>query len=311
MLTVSTDRLFETLFASRVDRAVDWPDLKSATRKTRYDFANELCKAALDDKGSSDASLASTHATWLPILRGAMQHTAEKVMSKGDWVEAVATAMASADIEWMPGSHRKRITSRRVIVLSGQATRRYVLTARPGSLKREAMEAEQRMALEDAPNPKRLRRAKIDFGQSIPFNTVPDMVRAGFAELDDTFAKGDQLVRRHYQAAQSCLVGTLGDPLCDLMLMLALTIASSTVTPFVAVGADVISDAPRQKNRRMLAASLVTRMLWFLRPEAFPWEQDSKGILRVSEMTKKMGRCPYCPYAITAKLIIGRAKGRQ
>ena len=78
------------------------------------------------------------------------------------------------------------------------------------------------------------------------------------------------------------------------MLMLALTIASSTVTPFVAVGKDVISEAPKQKNRPMLAVSMVTRMLWFLRPEAFPWEKDLKGVLRVSEMTKKIGKGPRC-----------------
>jgi hypothetical protein len=29
-------------------------------------------------------------------------------------------------------------------------------------------------------------------------------------------------------------------------------------------------------------------MLWFLRPEAFPWQADDGMVLRVSEMTKKM-----------------------
>ena len=40
----------------------------------------------------------------------------------------------------------------------------------------------------------------------------------------------------------------------------------------------------------MFAASLVTRMLWFLRPKAFPWETNDGVILRVPDMTKKIGR---------------------
>ena len=41
---------------------------------------------------------------------------------------------------------------------------------------------------------------------------------------------------------------------------------------------------------RFLAATLPTRMLWFLHPQDFPWYEDNDAVLGVPEMTKKMGR---------------------
>jgi hypothetical protein len=73
------------------------------------------------------------------------------------------------------------------------------------------------------------------------------------------------------------------------MLMLVLTLASSLETPTVAPKAHEFSVGPKKKNS-MFAANLVTRMLWFLRPRWFPWDADAGVILRVSEMTKKVGK---------------------
>ncbi|KAL6154894.1 hypothetical protein ACJQWK_11937 [Exserohilum turcicum] len=71
------------------------------------------------------------------------------------------------------------------------------------------------------------------------------------------------------------------------MLMIVLTLASSSVTPTVAPKAQAFSAGPK-KDSSMFTASLVTRMLWSLRPEAFPWDTNNGTILRVADMTKKI-----------------------
>lgn len=91
----------------------------------------------------------------------------------------------------------------------------------------------------------------------------------------------------HYHVARNCLQRCLGDPLCDLLLMLVLTVSSSSVTPMVAVKGHAFVGGPRREPG-LFAAGLVTRMLWFLRPLEFPWEADDGQVLRISEMTKKM-----------------------
>ncbi|KAF2175026.1 hypothetical protein K469DRAFT_768172 [Zopfia rhizophila CBS 207.26] len=49
------------------------------------------------------------------------------------------------------------------------------------------------------------------------------------------------------------------------MLIIVLTLASLSVTPFVAPKARDFKAGPR-KDPAMFTANLVTRMLWFLRP---------------------------------------------
>ncbi|KAH6952261.1 hypothetical protein DER45DRAFT_636619 [Fusarium avenaceum] len=136
---------------------------------------------------------------------------------------------------------------------------------------------------------KRLKlRQRIDLGYQIPFKQIPDIVDKGFTEIQRIFAKGDQRVLSHYSAAYCCLVDCLGDPLCDLMLMLILTITASSATPEVQPNAKAFSVAAKRRDPALLSANLVTRMLWFLRPEGFPWDKDDGQVLRVSEMTKKI-----------------------
>ena len=73
----------------------------------------------------------------------------------------------------------------------------------------------------------------------------------------------------HYHIARNCLEGCLGDPLCDLLLILVLTLGSSSVTPFVAVNGSGF-EAGTRKDPAQFAATLAMRMLWFLQLEAFP-----------------------------------------
>jgi hypothetical protein len=203
-------------------------------------------------------------------------------MGKEHWIGALTVAMLSCRIECMPGSYQSKLSYRRAIRLVGSATPALSIAARLGSLKRAAIEAEH-----NAKRPS-LRKSAIDFGCAIPFDAIPQLVEDGFRQQEKHFKKGNQGILEHYQTARQCLAECLGDPLCDLMLMLVLTLASSSVTPTIAPMAHAFSPGTK-KDSSMFAANLVTRMLWFLKPQCFPWDADDGVILRVSEMTKKIG----------------------
>ena len=237
------------------------------------------------------AGFAPTTSTWFPILRAAIQHTSLEAVTKRQWIDGLAAAMHSSGIEWIPGRHRQKLTHRRLLRLVGIVTGPEVLAAPPGSLKRAALEAAAQQQITDGSR-KKPRRRKVDFGCKIPFENIPRLIQDGFAKLERLYgkAKADYKVLEHYQQARNCLQRILGDPLCDLMLMLALTLGASSTTPQVAPKERVFSGAPKKKDPALLAANMVTRMLWFLRPSDFPWgNQDDGTILRISEMTKKIG----------------------
>jgi hypothetical protein len=147
------------------------------------------------------------------------------------------------------------------------------------------MEAELRVQQQQQRQPQR--RVVIDLGGDIPFKRIPRLVDLGFASLLKPSAIKDEKVVEHYQVARNCLVECLGDPLCDLLLMLAVTYGSSSATPTVAERGKGF-EVGKRKDPAQFAASLATRMLWFLRPKAFPWQADDGMVLRISEMTKKI-----------------------
>ncbi|KFZ19813.1 hypothetical protein V502_03459, partial [Pseudogymnoascus sp. VKM F-4520 (FW-2644)] len=171
------------------------------------------------------------------------------------------------------------VVGRRVVKLVGHAPPQRVFAARPGSLKREAMEAEMRIE-------RPAKRRTIELGYEIPFKCVPEVIQEGFKEQERILAKGNQNIQAHFHVARNCLERCLGDPLCDLLLMLVLTFCSSSATPFVAAKSHEFEAGPR-KDPGLFAAALATRMLWFLRPKEFPWEKDDGMVLRIPEMTKK------------------------
>lgn len=256
--------------------------------KARHDLAVEIYDACVGKKTSRPAAISSMHATWLPMLRAAMLHTSGDVVSADQWVDGLATAMAVSGVEWTPGSHRGRMTCARVIRLGGAVVSKPALAARPGSLKRAAIEASQQLEAA-AGRSKKAKRRVIGFGCQVPFERLPRLVEDGFERLGRIFEKGDRRILDHYQAARNLLESCLGDPLYDLMMMLTLTVAASSVTPQVAPESREFSAAAKRKEPELLAANMVTRMLWFMRPQSFPWDADEKGVLRVTEMTKKIG----------------------
>jgi hypothetical protein len=129
----------------------------------------------------------------------------------------------------MLGSHRSHITYRRVVQFVRVMAPLRVVAARPGSLKRDAIEAELWV--------KQLtKRWAIDLGCAIPFTCIPQLVEDGFSALSNTFAKGNPKIFEHYHVAYNYLEECLGDPLCDVLLMLVITMGTSSVTPFVTLG---------------------------------------------------------------------------
>ncbi|GKU14019.1 unnamed protein product, partial [Fusarium langsethiae] len=108
--------------------------------------------------------------------------------------------------------------------------------------------------------------------------------------LEKNYTKTDPMAVRHINRAKSCLIRCLGDPLCDMMLLLALTFGACTVTPHIDEQGTEFHQAARRRDSDMLAATMVIRMLWFMRKEEFPWEDTEEKVLSVGKMTQKIGK---------------------
>src|SRR3546814_11646729 len=92
--------------------------------KARQDFARDVYEACRSAKKTAGRAVSSTHGTWFLVLRGAIQHTSEKDVSAADWITGLAKAMAESTMQWVPGSHRSRLTSRRIVSLAGVTKQR-------------------------------------------------------------------------------------------------------------------------------------------------------------------------------------------
>ncbi|RKK10435.1 hypothetical protein BFJ66_g16458 [Fusarium oxysporum f. sp. cepae] len=223
-----------------------------------------------------------------------MCHTREGSVTAREWIDAIINQMVEAGIDWVPGYHCRRLTSRRVIQLdNGQRHKRpvVVLTGLPNSLKREAEAAELRlmmMAADGEPAMKKSRKRRIDVSRNLPFRRVPQMIQEGFGKLEKNYTKTDPMAVRHINPAKSCLIKCLGDPLCAMMLLLALTFGACTVTPHIDERGTEFYPAAKRKDPDMLAVTMIIRMLWFMRKEEFPWEDTEEKVLYVGKMTQKI-----------------------
>ncbi len=258
------------------------------TTRTRYDVAKDIYDV-LRGKGSLVA-WASKHARWAATLRAAIQHTKRDTITKDQWISSISGALHTLGVEWLPGSHRGYITGRCITKLVGsEVSTATIVAGQQGSLKRAALEAAQAYEARSFAGHKRFKRRRIHFGSNIPFTEIPALIQEGFRRQREQKGPTGERVRSHYQAALHCLQNCLGDPRCDLMLMLVLTICSSSERLDVQEGDRHFSVSTKPNNPAVLAACLVTRMLWFLRPEAFPWQRDEAQVLRVPDMVKKIG----------------------
>ncbi|HEY2296077.1 MAG TPA: hypothetical protein VGM86_35710 [Thermoanaerobaculia bacterium] len=257
-----------------------------APHKSRHDFAREMYTGCRANDSAVRQALSSKHSTWFPVLHAVLTFTPVARVSEDRWQSGLRAALEENHIECMPGSNRSCLTARRVVRLAGNTVPpSRSLAARPESLKRQAIEAVFRV---EEKRRRQTPRLVIDLGGDIPFRRIPKLVREGFASLLKPSKVRDEKVAEHYQAARNCLVECLGDPLCDLMLMLAVTYGSSSKTPIVEERGKGFAAGKDTKEQGQFAACLVTRMLWFFRPDAFPWKEDDGLVLRVPEMTKKI-----------------------
>jgi hypothetical protein len=262
------------------------PNLNQATIsfKTRRDFANELYHSCIQEKPRVSQAYSTQHSTWFSVLQAVFRSTDKQYLNEEQWISALSTSMLSNKIECLPGSHLAHITVKRVIRLVGSAQPNAEFPTRTNLLKRPAtdlVEGDRRQ----------IKKQKIDFGCPVPFITIPPLVELGFKKNDKIFGgpNGHPKILEHYHVARMTLEQCLGDPVCDVMLMMALTLASSSVTPAISVKAkDFCKGA--QKDPALFAANLVTRMLWFLCPTKFPKDEDEGMILCIAEMTKKIGQ---------------------
>ncbi|KAJ9413493.1 hypothetical protein QL093DRAFT_2569582 [Fusarium oxysporum] len=93
------------------------------------------------------------------------------------------------------------------------------------------------------------------------------MIQEGFGKLENNYTKTDPMAVRHLNQAYSCLIDCLGDPICDMMLLLALIFGACT---------------------DILTATMVIRMLWFMMKEAFLLEDTDEKVFSVAKMTQKI-----------------------
>ncbi|KAK0368167.1 hypothetical protein CLIM01_14476 [Colletotrichum limetticola] len=262
-------------------------------RRTRQDFAAELVRVIGSEKEGGVDAVSPKSATWPSTLRFAIANgrRSRSVIDAATWAGVITGCLLNARIEWVPDSARGRLTSRSVVRLGGRPILDPIPAGPPGSLRRAAQEAEIRhnaSLRERALHQQQYTR--ISFGCPTPFTSIPNLIAAGFEQARVTFsANGDAKVLDHYQLAMNCLAENIDDPLCQLMLMMALTVCASAETPQVAQGERAFSTSPRRKDPGQLALVMVTRMLWFLYPKAFPWAKKAGGTAYdVAEMTKKI-----------------------
>ncbi|CEJ95283.1 hypothetical protein VHEMI10772 [[Torrubiella] hemipterigena] len=253
----------------------------------RADFSSELYKAIKSKDIRERARYASIHATWPSLLQAAIIHTDATSIDAATWAVGIETAMVRAQIDWLPGQYRQRLTVREVNTLIGK----------PICIKIKSKSGMKRQAAEDLlyiERRKMLKSQRITFGTSVPFRQLPDIVKAGFDELDNIFRSREQAIREHYALARMTLERRLDDPLTSLLLMLAMTLGSSTETPCVehtvAIEEQCFAVGKRREPTTFTAA-LATRMMWFLDRDAFPWSKESSmrcKAMPIAEMTTKL-----------------------
>jgi hypothetical protein len=250
----------------------------------RGDYGQRLHRSCVTGGASARGVYSSLHASWYGVMETAIRHTSEAQVSAEAWTEAIAAAMESNDIECVPGAYRSKLSGGRALRFVGRTRSAYTIGARPGSLRWETMGAGKHDTVVRVDG-------RIDFGCTPPFRNVPALVEEGFEEQIRLMQGGNPRVGAHYQVALNCLKTCIGSPCCDVMLMLALTMAASSETPEVTPSGQGFTAAIKKKDPKLLAANLITRMLWYLQPNSFPWKEDlSSAVMGIPEMTKKMGR---------------------
>ncbi|KAJ0138286.1 Phosphatidylinositide phosphatase SAC2 [Fusarium oxysporum f. sp. albedinis] len=98
-----------------------------------------------------------------------------------------------------------------------------------------------------------------------------------FGKLEKNYTKTDPMAVRHINRAKSCLIKCLGDPLCDMMLLLALTFGACTVTPHIDERGTEFYPTAKRKDLDMLAGTMIIRMLCVIPNRGF----NNRGLLKL------------------------------
>lgn len=267
-------------------------------KRARRDFAGDIFEVVAKDDVKGLSFISSHHATWPHKLQLAIKHG--RLSGSGipelHWVDAISTSLSQVGIEWALDVYKGRISSQHIVTLGGLAPTTSVSRKIVGTL---ALKAERARIADERAIAMRLDKARIDFGCNVPFKRVPQLLTDAMKQTAALFtAGGDLKVLDHYQIAINCLSQCIGDPICDLMLMLALTVAASSETPHVGTKEFKFTVGSRRKDPGQLCLVMVTRMLWYFQPKSFPWKKGTGGPAHdVGEMTKKIGKVPVwvCP----------------
>ncbi len=86
---------------------------------------------------------------------------------------------------------------------------------------------------------------------------VGKKIRMGFDEQVER-PKLSQRARQHYKHALRCLEECLGDPRCDVTLMLIVTLSASSEMPDVEEGKQCFTVARKKTSPGIFAANLAT-----------------------------------------------------
>lgn len=200
----------------------------SVAEQARQDYAQQLldtCREEGPDRGSNghsqqERALTSANGTWLPIIRAAILHSREGRISRlaFAWFDAIWSVLCTVRIDWVPGTHAGKVTSKHILRLVGNketSMASKTLSMSSGSLKRQAAVAE---LPEQAWGTKHRRRREIHFGSEFPFRSIPEVIRQGFEDIYSE--RGSDPVSNHYQLAQNWLVKRLDDNDFRIQLML-------------------------------------------------------------------------------------------
>ncbi|KAJ9425974.1 hypothetical protein QL093DRAFT_2633847, partial [Fusarium oxysporum] len=177
---------------------------KLSAEVLKRDFAEEIFVALMEGgrKGHLGVESVARPTQHGPsILRAAIQHTRGSFATRAQW--GLGHRSCHGICEYRMGTW---LSSPEIDASTGSTA----------PLKRRALEAEARRTVDSVGVKRAKIRPRIDLGCKIPFKQIPDIVERALREIRRLFAKGDQR-----------------DPLCDLMLILTLTITASSATPEV------------------------------------------------------------------------------
>ena len=271
-------RIFDECFRKGKDTCVQ--------KKSRTDYATELFIVCTSQLIPTTCRFASKNSTWLSVLHSLFKH-ARVSTNDSQWPSALSAALSSLSIDYVPGSTGGKLTFRSTICLSPPLDRIPLFPRGnyPANGKRAAVEAEYRNEMK---RPRMTIRTYIDFGEPIPFARVPYLIHQGLTSVLDCKKLSNQRVRLHYQKAYEVLLKRSPSPAVDVILIFALSLASSSKTPRCVDFRKPWTFWPNRREAAEFAFVIVVRMLWFLDPDEFTGVAP-EGMYSIAEMTKKIG----------------------